>query len=105
MANDVYPVYEARVKALGSVRAWHIPESNTYSLTYFNGKEYTPLFLSEEAAYYTWLFLSMLHPEANGHVFPSECGKGYTHKTKSSKCKPAKKPAKKKPVVKKQKAK
>ena len=89
--SNTYPVYEARVKALGSVRAWHIPESDTYSFTYFNGEEYTPLFLSEEAAYYTWLFLSIMHPEANGHVFPSECGKGYTHKTKSAKCKPAKK--------------
>jgi len=97
-------VYEARVGALGSVRAWKTL-GNTYCFTFFNGEEYTPLYLSEEAAYYTWAFLSLLHPEANGHVFPSECGKGYTHKTKSAKCKPAKKPAKKKPVVKKQKAK
>jgi hypothetical protein len=95
--SETYPVYEARVGALGSVRAWHLPDSNTYCFTYFNGWEYTPVFLSEEASYYTWLFLSMMHPEANGHIFPSECGKGYKHKTKSVKCKPAKK----KPTVKK----
>jgi hypothetical protein len=89
--SDIYPLYEARVGALGYVRAWCMPESNTYSLTYFNGEEYTPLFLSEEAAYYTWAFLSMMHPEANAVVSQSSV------KTKSSKCKPAKK----KPTVKK----
>ena len=96
MASNIYPVYEARVKALGSVRAWHIPESDTYSLTYFNGEEYTPLFLSEEAAYYTWLFLSMLHPEANAQL-------GKCSIKPKSKCRPApKKPAtKKKKLVKK----
>jgi hypothetical protein len=100
--SETYPVYEARVGALGSVRAWHLPDINTFCFTYFNGEDYTPVFLSEEAAYYTWLFLSMMHPEANGHVFPSKCGKGYTHKTKSAKCKPSK-PAttKKKKLVKK----
>jgi hypothetical protein len=87
--SETYPVYEARVGALGSVRAWHLPDSNTYCFTYFNGWEYTPVFLSEEAAYYTWAFLSMMHPEAVVSQ-PSV-------KTKSSKCKPAKK----KPTVKK----
>jgi hypothetical protein len=85
METFEYPLYEARVGALGYVRAWCIPESNTYSLTYFNGEEYTPLFLSEEAAYYTWLFLGMMHPEAYEAMCP--------------------KPAKKKPAVKKQKKK
>lgn len=103
MEENKYPLYEAKVGALGSVRAWRM--DGTYCFTFFNGYDHTPLFLSEEAAYYVWLFLSMMHPEANGHVFPSECGKGYTHKTKSAKCKPAKKPVKKKPAVKKQKAK
>ena len=83
--SNTYPIYEARVGALGYVRAWCMPESNTYSLTYFNGEEYTPLFLSEEAAYYTWLFLGMMHPE--------------TYNTLNAK------PVKKKPAVKKQKAK
>jgi hypothetical protein len=87
--SETYPVYEARVGALGSVRAWHLPDSNTYCFTYFNGWEYTPVFLSEEAAYYTWAFLSMMHPEA-AISKPSV-------KTKSNKCKPAKK----KPTVKK----
>ena len=85
MESNTYPVYEARVGALGAVRAWHIPDSNTYCFTFFNGEEYTPLFLSGEASYYVWLFLSMMHPEANGHIFPSECVKGYKHKTKSAK--------------------
>jgi hypothetical protein len=94
--SDTYPVYEARVGALGSVRAWHLPDSNTYCFTYFNGWEYTPVFLSEEAAYYTWAFLSMMHPEAYAVVSQPSV------KTKSSKCKPAK-PAtiKKKKLVKK----
>jgi hypothetical protein len=87
--SETYPVYEARVGALGSVRAWHLPDLNTYCFTYFNGEDYTPLFLSEEAAYYTWAFLSMMHPEAVVSQ-PSV-------KTKSNKCKPAKK----KPTVKK----
>jgi hypothetical protein len=86
-----YPLYEARVGALGYIRAWHIPESNTYSFTYFDGEEYTPLFLSEEDAYYTWVFLSMMHPEAQFVLNTASV------KSKSTKCKPAKK----KPTVKK----
>lgn len=102
MTENSYPVYEAKVGALGAVRAWHIPESNTFCFTYFNGEDYTPLFLSEEATYYTWLFISMMHPECNGYLCASDCGKGYTHKTKSAKCKPTKRPAtKKKKLVKK----
>lgn len=89
MASDIYPVYEARVGALGSVRAWNI--DGTYCFTFFNGEDYTPLFLSEEAAYYTWAFLSMMHPEAQFVVSKASV------KNKSSKCKPAKK----KPTVKK----
>jgi hypothetical protein len=89
--NNSYPVYEARVGALGSVRAWHIPDINTFCFTYFNGEDYTPLFLSEEAAYYTWAFLSMMHPEAYSVISQPSV------KNKSSKCKPAKK----KPTVKK----
>jgi hypothetical protein len=97
MGSNTYPVYEARVGALGSIRAWHLPESNTYCLTYFNGDDYTPLYLSEEAAYYTWLFLSMMHPEAQFVLNKPSI------KPKSAKCKPAtKKPAtKKKKLVKK----
>jgi hypothetical protein len=95
--NNSFPVYEARVGALGSVRAWHIPKSNTYCFTYFNGWDYTPLFLSEEAAFYTWLFISAMHPDAMTNI-----GQALV-KTKSVKCKPApKKPAtKKKKLVKK----
>lgn len=60
---NTYPIYEATIGALGSVRAWCLPEEGTYCLTYFNGEEYTPLFLSADAAYYTWLFLGAMHPE------------------------------------------
>ena len=88
---ETYPVYEAKVGALGSVRAWHLPDLNTYCFTYFNGEDYTPLFLSEEAAYYTWAFLSMMHPEAQFVLDKPLI------KTKANKCKPAKK----KPTVKK----
>ena len=92
MAENSYPLYEARVGALGSVRAWRMDGS--YCFTFFNGYDYTPLFLSEEAAYYVWVFLSMLHPEANAQL--GNC---------SIKPKSSVKPAKKKPVVKKQKVK
>jgi hypothetical protein len=88
--NNVYPVYEAKVGALGYVRGWCLPEENTYCFTYFNGEDYTPLFLSEEAAYYTWAFLSMMHPEAQAQL--SNC---------SVKPKSSVKPAKKKLTVKK----
>lgn len=87
--ENSYPVYEARVGAFGSVRAWN--EGDTYCFTFFNGEEYTPLFLSKEAAYYVWIFLAMMHPEA--HIVLGNT----SIKTKSAKCKPAKK----KPTVKK----
>jgi hypothetical protein len=94
--NNSYPVYEARVGALGSVRAWYEEDINSYRIIYFNGWDYTPLLLSEEAAYYTWLFLSAMHPDALTEMSQVSV------KTKSSKCKPAK-PAttKKKKLVKK----
>jgi hypothetical protein len=87
--SDTYPLYEAKVGALGSVRAWRMDGS--YCFTFFNGYDYTPLFLSEEAAYYTWAFLSMMHPEAQFVLDKPSI------KTKANKCKPAKK----KPTVKK----
>ena len=91
MTESSYPVYEARVGALGSVRAWYEKDINSYRIVYFNGYDYTPLLLSEEAAYYTWAFLSMMHPEAQIVLDKPSI------KPKSSKCKPAKK----KPTVKK----
>jgi len=99
--SETYPVYEAKVGALGSVRAWHLPDINTYCFTYFNGWEYTPVFLSEEAAYYTWLFLGMMHPEAYEALCNCSEKPKSSIKSKGS-CKPAK-PAttKKKKLVKK----
>lgn len=94
--ENSYPVYEARVGALGSVRAWN--DGGTYCFTYFNGEDYTPSYLSEEAAYYTWAFLSMMHPEAYAVISQPSV------KTKSNKCKPATKKSaiKKKKLVKKE---
>jgi hypothetical protein len=99
--NNSYPVYEARVGALGSVRAWYEKDINSYRIVYFNGWDYTPLLLSEEAAYYTWLFLGMMHPEAYEALCNCSEKPKSSIKSKGS-CKPAK-PAttKKKKLVKK----
>ena len=59
-----YPIYEARVGELGQVAFYKEPKTSTYCFYYFNGKDYTPLYLSEEAAYYTWAFIGCEHPEA-----------------------------------------
>ena len=96
MEENSYPMFEAQVGALGSVRAWRM--DGTYCFTFFNGHDHTPLFLSEDAAYYTWLFIGALHPECH-----DEAPMAPLIKPKSAKCKP--KTAKKKPAVKKQKVK
>ena len=57
-------VYEARVGEVGQVAFFKDPETSTYCFYFYNGKEYTPLYLSEEAAYYTWMFIGCEHPEA-----------------------------------------
>ncbi len=95
MKESNYPIYEAQIGALGHVRAWRMDGS--YCFTYFNGYDYTPLFLSPDAAYYTWLFIGALHPDCH-----DEAPMAPLIRPKSAKCKPASKPAtKKKKLVKK----
>ena len=94
-SSETYPIYEAQVGALGRVAFFKDPESRTYCFTYFNGADYTPLFLSEEAAYFTWLFIGMEHPDATISTFtpPKKAGRS---KPKKQPSKPTKKKAKSK---------
>ena len=95
MSKETYPVYEAQVGALGKVTFYKEPKSSTYCFVYFNGMDYTPLLLSEDAAYYTWLFIGSEHPEATISTFtpPKKAGGS---KPKKQPSKPTKKKAKSK---------
>ena len=86
MNNETHPVYEAQVGALGKVTFYKEPKSNTYCFIYFNGMDYTPLLISEEAAYYTWLFIGCEHPDATISTF--------TPSKKAGRSKPKKQPSK-----------
>jgi len=57
-------VYDARVGEVGQVAFYKDLKTSTYCFYFYNGKEYTPLYLSEEAAYYVWMFIGYEHPEA-----------------------------------------
>lgn len=63
--SEVTHYYQAKVGMLGDVFSWHDYEDNTYNFSFFNGAFTTPLKLSGEAAFYTWLFLGMMHPECS----------------------------------------
>lgn len=63
MSEATYPIYEAQVGALGSVAFFRDPESNTYCFMFHNGMDYTPLYLSDDAAYYVWMFIGCEHPD------------------------------------------
>ena len=63
MSKETYPVYEAQVGALGRVTFFKDPETKTYCFMFFNGSDYTPLSISEEAAYFVWAFIGSEHPE------------------------------------------
>ena len=93
--GSTHPVYEAQVGALGRVTFYKEPKSSTYCFVYFNGMDYTPLFISEEAAYFTWLFIGREHPDASISTFTSakKAGRG---KPKKQPSKPIKKKAKSK---------
>ena len=56
-------IYEARVGKVGQVAFCKDPKTSTYCFYFYNGKKYTPLYLSEEAAYYVWAFIGCEHPE------------------------------------------
>ena len=88
-------IYEARVGALGSVTFFKDPESGAFCFTFFNGDEYTPLYLSADAAYYVWAFIGCEHPECSITTFtPSK--KAGRSKPKKRPSKPTKKKAKSK---------
>jgi hypothetical protein len=57
-------IYEARVGKVGQVAFYKDLKTSTYCFYFYNGKEYTPIYLSEEAAYYVWMFIGYEHPEA-----------------------------------------
>jgi hypothetical protein len=65
MSPDTILIYSAKIGALGEVTFWKDNLTKTYSFTFFNGIEYTPLNLSEDAAYYVWAFLGCEHPDAS----------------------------------------
>ena len=60
MSKKTFPIYEAQVGALGSVTFFR--EDGSYCFMFFNGEDYTPLVLGEEAAYYVWAFIGCEHP-------------------------------------------
>ena len=95
MSKETYPVYEAQVGALGSVTLFR--EDNTYCFMFFNGADYTPLSISEDAAYFVWAFIGSEHPEITPIIStftpPKKAGRG---KPKKQPSKPIKKKAKSK---------
>ena len=95
MSNRTSYIYEARVGALGSVTFFRDPDSGTFCFTFFNGEEYTPLYLSADAAYYVWAFIGCEHPECTTMNFTSakKAGRG---KPKKQPSKSTKKKAKSK---------
>jgi hypothetical protein len=97
MSKDTYRVYEAQVGALGRVTFFKDPESKTYCFMFFNGLDYTPLSISETAAYYVWAFIGSEHP----HITPTIST--FTPTKKAGRGKPKKQPSK--PIKKKAKSK
>lgn len=55
-------IYEAKIGEVGQVAFYKDPKTSTYCFYFYNGKKYTPLYLSEEAAYYVWAFIGCEHP-------------------------------------------
>ena len=64
-SKQTYPIYEAQVGAFGRVAFFKDPETETYCFMFFNGADYTPLYLSEDAAYFVWAFIGCEHPDAD----------------------------------------
>lgn len=63
--SDTAHYYQAKVGLFGQVVAWRDYTDNSYNFSFFNGEFLTPLKLSGEAAFYTWLFLGMMHPDCS----------------------------------------
>ena len=94
MSKVALPIYEARVGALGSVTFFRDPETNSYHFMFFNGEDYTPLSISDEAAYYVWAFIGTEHPDVATFTSAKKAGRSKPKKKQPSK--PIKKKAKSK---------
>jgi hypothetical protein len=95
-SKKTYPIYEAQVGALGSVTFFKEPKSNTYCFMFFNGMDYTPLAISEDAAYFVWAFIGCEHPQAS--ITPrvaigTNCKPNFASAKKAGRCKPKKRPS------------
>ena len=93
-----YPIYEARVGKVGQVAFYKDPKTLTYCFYFYNGKKYTPLYLSEEAAYYVWAFIGCEHPEATvtprvGMAVSRALKKNFASTKKAGRCKQTKRPS------------
>jgi hypothetical protein len=99
MTKSTSPIYEAQVGPLGSVTFFKDPESDTYCFMFFNGVDYTPLTLSEDAAYYVWAFIGCEHADASitprvAMALGTNCKPNFTTAKKAGCGKPKKQPSK-----------
>jgi hypothetical protein len=94
MSSETYPIYEAQVGQFGSVTFFKDPETSTYCFMFFNGSDYTPLSISEDAAYFVWAFIGCEHPDIapNFSTFtpPKKAGRSKHKKQPSNKVKKVK---------------
>ena len=97
MSSDTYPIYEAQVGQFGRVAFFKDPETHTYCFMFFNGADYTPLYISEDAAYYVWMFIGCEHPDClNVSNDKRPARKTQVNNFAKAACKPKKKPTRKK---------
>ena len=99
MSKKTFPIYEAQVGALGSVTFFKDPESDTYCFMFFNGVDYTPLAISEDAAYFVWAFIGCEHPQASitprvAMAIGTNCEPNFASAKKAGRSKPKKQPSK-----------
>jgi hypothetical protein len=97
-SSETYPVYEAQVGAFGRVAFFKDPETETYCFMFFNGADYTPLYLSEDAAYFVWAFIGCEHPQASitprvAMAIGTNCKPNFASAKKAGRCKPKKRPS------------
>jgi hypothetical protein len=97
MSKKTFPIYEAQVGALGSVTFFR--EDGSYCFMFFNGEDYTPLVLGEEAAYYVWAFIGCEHPQASitprvAMAIGTNCEPNFASAKKAGRSKPKKQPSK-----------
>jgi hypothetical protein len=97
-SKQIYPIYEAQVGALGSVTFFKEPKSNSYCFMFFNGMDYTPLAISEDAAYFVWAFIGCEHPQASitprvAMAIGTNCKPNFASAKKAGRSKPKKRPS------------